>query len=191
MSRFSLFNLKGIDSTNTLNQTEKNISTLDLDTSQNKRNIFERAENTLTSGVSSARSIKTEKTLESTLKSNHYFKKPDIIPNPSINLHDIQDKVDWEEKYHELLTSYEKQKKEKNDLERENDSLRYKVRSLLDLENQFDEVRIKAGRVGELMTQVESLNVRIGILLDENEELRKVIRGVNGGGRRVREIIEF
>ena len=81
------------------------------------------------------------------------------------------------------MTSFEKQKKEKNDLERENDSLRYRVRSLLDLENQFDEVRIKAGRFGELVTQVESLNTRIGILLDENEELRKVIREGYGGRR--------
>ena len=89
MSRFSLFNLKGKDSTNTLNQSAKNESTLDLDSSLNRRQIWERAESTLPTGVSSARSIKIENKLESTLKSNHYFKKPDIIPSPSINLNDI------------------------------------------------------------------------------------------------------
>jgi hypothetical protein len=119
---------------------------------------------------------KIEKTLEEMLKSIHYFRKPDIIPYPSLSLKEIPQDVPWEQKYQELLVLFEKEKKEKKMLAKENESLRLRVSSLLDLETQYNEYRVKSMKLPELNSEVETLNTRINILLDENDELRRRIK---------------
>src|SRR5574343_1204862 len=135
MSRFSLLNFKERDSIQSSNQGIKRISLLEIDSSLNRRETEESKDPQSKSELMSPRSLisssKSEKTLEETLKSTRYFKKPDIIPSPSRNYNDYPDTVDWENKYKDLLKSFEKQKLEKHELEIDNERLQFKVRSLL------------------------------------------------------------
>ena len=116
-----------------------------------------------------------EQTFEEILKSVHFFRKPDIIPFPYLNFErSSEEKTENNDiKHKELLEEIEKEKNLRKIAERENTNLRDRLKYLLDIEKQYEEYKLKAAKSYELYEEIEKLNIRIKILLEENEELHK------------------
>ncbi|OMJ80710.1 hypothetical protein SteCoe_18961 [Stentor coeruleus] len=119
--------------------------------------------------------LKIEQNFEELLKSIHFFRKPDIIPYPYLNLdHQPEEKSEIiDTKYTELQGEYDKEKTLRLALEREIENLKTRIAYLVDIEKQYDDYRLKALKVSELQIEIDKLNARIKLLLDENEDLRR------------------
>lgn len=119
--------------------------------------------------------LKIEQNFEELLKSIHFFRKPDIIPYPYLNLdHQPEEKSEIiDTKYKELQDEFEKEKNLRLALEREIENLKIRINYLVDIEKQYEDYRLKALKVTELQAELDKLNARIKLLLDENEDLRR------------------
>ncbi|OMJ80533.1 hypothetical protein SteCoe_19173 [Stentor coeruleus] len=119
--------------------------------------------------------LKIEQNFEELLKSIHFFRKPDIIPYPNLNL-DHQAEENYEiidTKYKKLQEEYEKEKTLRLALEREIENLKTRISYLIDIEKQYEDYRLKALKVIEFQGELDKLNLKIKLLLDENEDLRR------------------
>ena len=119
--------------------------------------------------------LRIEQTFEEMLKSIHFFKKPDIIPFPYLNFERPPEEKseNSDSKYKDLLDELEKERNLRKIAERENANLRDRMLHLLEVEKQYEELRLGSSRLALLHEEIDKLNLRIQLLLDENEELRK------------------
>lgn len=119
--------------------------------------------------------LKIEQTFEDLLDHIYYTRKPDIIPYPYYNYSQNHEQIseNHERKYQEIFEQLEKEKNFRLILESENDSLKVRMSYLTDIERQYEDSRIRATRSTELQTEIDQLNIRINLLLNENEDLRR------------------
>lgn len=129
--------------------------------------------------VNSPRSRKRiEQTFEETLKSTYFFKKPDIVPFPYLNTEVQEPSIEsTDHKYKDLLEELEREKNMRKAAEKENETLRDKLSYLSDLESQYEVYHLKSLKIPDLTLEIEKLNLKIKLLQEENEELRRKIRG--------------
>ena len=122
---------------------------------------------------------KIEQTFEEMLKSVHFFRKPDIIPFPYLNLdHPHGESTETPDTgLKDLQDELEKERNLRKAAEKENEALKDRLAYLTDIERQYEEYRLKSLKLSELNLEVEKLNGKIRVLLDENEDLRRKIRG--------------
>ena len=121
---------------------------------------------------------RVEQTFEIMLKSNHFFKKPDIIPFPYLNTEVQEDSTEsTDHKYKDLLEELEREKNMRKAAEKENETLRDKLAYLSEVESKYEEYRLKFLKISDLTSEIEKLNLKIKLLQEENEDLRRKIRG--------------
>lgn len=119
--------------------------------------------------------LRIEQTFEEMLKSIHFFRKPDIIPFPYLNFdRNAEEKTENADiQLRNLLEELEKEKATRKIAERENVNLRERMVYLLELEKQHEMHCKGSSKVPILLEEIEKLNVRVQLLLDENEDLRR------------------
>lgn len=122
---------------------------------------------------------KIEQTFEEMLKSVHFFRKPDIIPFPYLNLEHphVESSEPPDTGFKDLQDELEKERNLRKAAEKENEVLKDRLAYLTDIERQYEEYRLKSLKLSELNLEIEKLNGKIRVLLDENEDLRRKIRG--------------
>lgn len=122
---------------------------------------------------------KIEQTFEEMLKSVHFFRKPDIIPFPYLNLDRPQEEpsIPSDTALKDLQEELERERNLRKAAEKENQALKDRLGYLLDIEKQYEEYRLKYLKLSELTQEIDKLNSKIRVLLDENEDLRRKIRG--------------
>ena len=147
------------------------------DSPSDTESLFEKHRNLIHKQVSelpnSPRSKeKIEKTFEEMLKSIHFFRKPDIIPFPYLSFNKHEEKVENFE-YQSLANELENEKNLRKTAEKEVYALKEKLLYLLEIEKQYEEYRLKSFKVAEMQSEIDKLNVRIRLLLEENEDMRR------------------
>jgi hypothetical protein len=137
-----------------------------------------------------------EQTFESLLKSIHFFRKPDIIPYPSAHGSRPEPSA---ELYKALLLELEKEGRERKFLEKENESLRNRLKYVMETEKTCQRCKEYAYHVNEMQGEIDKIRTRIGILTEENDNLRKQLQrslGMSGSqnredGRLLQEVKEY
>lgn len=120
---------------------------------------------------------KIEQTFEEMLKSIHFFRKPDIIPFPYLHSEVLEEPTEsTDHKYKTLLEELERERNLRKAAEKENDTLRDKLAYLSEIESQYELYRLESLKITDLTTEIEKLNLKIKLLQEENEDLRKKMR---------------
>ena len=119
---------------------------------------------------------KIEQTFEEMLKSIHFFRKPDIIPFPYLHSEVQEEPEATDHKYKNLLEELERERNLRKAAEKENETLRDKLAYLSEIESQYEVYRIESLKLTDLSTEIDKLNLKIKLLQEENEDLRKKIR---------------
>ena len=147
------------------------------DSPSDTESLFEKHRNLIHKQVSelpnSPRSKeKIEKTFVEMLKSIHFFLKPDIIHFPYLSFNKHEEKVENFE-YQSLANELENEKNLRKTAEKEVYVLKEKLLYLLEIEKQYEEYRLKSFKVAEMQSEIDKHNVRIRLLLEENEDMRR------------------
>lgn len=117
---------------------------------------------------------KIEQTFEEMLKSIHFFKKPDIIPFPYLHFDQKSEENLESSVFNQNLSQeLEKEKIQRKTLEKENTNLKERLSYLIELQKQYEEYKLKSLKNFEFQSEIDKLNVRIKLLIEENDYLKK------------------
>ncbi|OMJ67730.1 hypothetical protein SteCoe_35023 [Stentor coeruleus] len=119
--------------------------------------------------------LKIEKSFDDLLDYIHYSRKLHMDPYPYYTQNHEQIPGNFDRKYQELLELLEKEKNFRLSLESENNNLKARIAYFGQVDKQYEDYKISAMKTSKLQNEIDQLNIRVKLLVNENEDLRRGI----------------